>query len=242
MAGCSGSGGFLAPVDVFCTPYVRLCPVRLGEGYHSALFSLRLLGACPIHRCEFVDKCLCGRRFDFVIARPALLHAGYCVCGGTAYFTPQTCRRPTMPVDAIKPLLPTVAWLQALSRVSRPVPGPVEARAAHDRAFLALLTAWSEEMQCEFAVGGDDVVLDDGFLVRRQSVNDQVNRLLAPVHHALEQLNKQLAGQCAFRIDSRRSTDALPLARAIDDGSLSASTSRLAMNPRRPESLTRPRI
>lgn len=123
-------------------PFVRVCPACLGEGFHSALFSLRLLGACPIHRCDFVDRCLCGQRFDFVIDRQALLHAGYCACGRTAYFTSDTCRRPRLDAEAVKPLLPIAAWLQELSRVSRPAPKHAEVRTAHDRLYLPSLTNW----------------------------------------------------------------------------------------------------
>ena len=127
-------------------PFVRICAACLCEGFHSALFSLRLLGVCPIHRCEFVDRCLCGRRFDFVIDRQALLHAGYCACGRMAYFTSDTCRRPTMEPEAIKPLLPIAAWLQEMSRLSRPAPKQPEVRAAHDRQFIPSLTRWCEAL------------------------------------------------------------------------------------------------
>ena len=127
-------------------PFIRICPACLREGFHSALFSLRLLGSCPIHRCEFVDSCLCGQRFDSAIDRQALLHAGCCACGRMAYFTSDTCRRPTLEPEAVKPLLPIAAWLQQMSGMSRPVPQQPEVRAAHDRQFMPSLTHWCEAL------------------------------------------------------------------------------------------------
>ena len=55
-----------------------------------------------------------------------------------------------------------------------------------------------QEVQAEFAAGGLHVFPDVGLLVRGQAVQDQVNRLLAPLHHPLEQLDEQFRVQRAL--------------------------------------------
>lgn len=56
--------GALAPWLRFAvTPGFRLCLACLEEGYHSALFSLRFLSACPIHGTPLLAQCHCGRAF-----------------------------------------------------------------------------------------------------------------------------------------------------------------------------------
>jgi hypothetical protein len=134
----------LIPVSSRCLfhPFVRVCAACLAMGFHSALFSLKLLRSCPIHQRDFISTCRCGRYFDPKIARQTRLIAGYCVCGRSAYFTRETCRRPTMDPQDTQALLPIVAWLAGLSTVSRPVPKHAGSRQAHEDKFLPSLTAW----------------------------------------------------------------------------------------------------
>lgn len=122
--------------------FLRVCPACLEAGYHCSLFSLRLLGRCPIHQCEFLDTCLCGRRFDCALETLAALNAGSCTCSQTTYFTPETCRRPTMTAQETVVLRPIAKWLDAMSTVSRPVSAHPEHRRAHDRVFMSSLSSW----------------------------------------------------------------------------------------------------
>jgi hypothetical protein len=51
-----------APRITLAEPQPRVCLACLASGYHSALFSVALLGACPIHHTPLVDRCRCGAR------------------------------------------------------------------------------------------------------------------------------------------------------------------------------------
>jgi hypothetical protein len=99
------------------TPGLRICPACLAAGYHSALLSLRLLGACPIHGLPLRSHCHCGRGFSARFAAQDWLCAGSCPCGALAFFTPQTCRRPTLRACATTALEPVVRWLQQCAAV-----------------------------------------------------------------------------------------------------------------------------
>ena len=131
-------------------PFVRLCPTCLAAGYHSALFSLRLLDSCPIHHCEFMSACLCGRRFGSEVDRLGTFNAGYCICGRTSFFTRGTCRCPTMNAEETRPMLDIAAWLVEISTVSRPVPRHAQLRQAHNRVFLSSLTSWCKALNISY--------------------------------------------------------------------------------------------
>lgn len=139
-------GGLPQSCGCLFHPYLRVCPLCLTEGYHSALYSLRPLRRCPLHQCPFVERCACGRHFDATLDCQALLRAGHCACGRTAYFTADTCRRPSMAPEAPRALLPIAAWLHEMTAVSRPVPAHARLRQAHDQAFLSSLTAWCGQL------------------------------------------------------------------------------------------------
>jgi hypothetical protein len=103
-------------------PRPRLCLACLTAGYHAALFSIELLDVCPIHGTPFVDQCRCGAPFHSILRSHADFGtAGSCQCGRLHFFTRETCRRPTMTPDMTRALAPLVAWLQALSRLIRPL-------------------------------------------------------------------------------------------------------------------------
>ncbi len=111
----TGLGGALV------VPRPRLCLACLTHGYHTALFSLALLEACPIHGTPLVDHCHCGAPFRATMRTGADYgSAGSCLCGRLHFFTRATCRRPTLPPEATQALAPVVTWLEAMSRLIRP--------------------------------------------------------------------------------------------------------------------------
>ncbi|MEZ7522203.1 hypothetical protein [Burkholderia vietnamiensis] len=102
-------------------PRPRLCLACLAAGYHTALFSIALLDACPIHGMPLVDRCHGGAPF------PARLRsltdygtAGSCRCGRLHFFTRETCRQPVLTPAATRSLDPVAAWLDAMSTLIRP--------------------------------------------------------------------------------------------------------------------------
>jgi hypothetical protein len=125
---------------------LRLCPVCAALGYHSALFSIRALDRCPIHRCAFIAQCRCGQPFQPVIRLREAAYPGQCRCGQVAYFTKETCRRPTMSPDDLRPLQPVAAWMEELCTVTRPWGHPRHAQQLHDGLFVESLGAWSHQL------------------------------------------------------------------------------------------------
>ncbi|TDG01885.1 hypothetical protein E1N52_42665 [Paraburkholderia guartelaensis] len=102
-------------------PQPRVCLACLAAGYHSALFSVALLDACPIHHTALVGRCHCGAPFDAALRSLADFRiAGSCPCGQLHFFTHETCRRSTMTPDMTHALTAVVAWLHSLSQLIRP--------------------------------------------------------------------------------------------------------------------------
>jgi hypothetical protein len=101
-------------------PRPRLCFACLAAGYHTALFSIALLDACPIHGTPLVDRCHCGAPFHAMPRSQAdYAAAGSCRCGRLHFFTHETCRRPTLAPGATRVLDPLAAWLDALPELIR---------------------------------------------------------------------------------------------------------------------------
>ncbi len=125
------------------SPGVRVCRACLAAGYHSALHSLRLLQACPIHGCELEDRCNCGERFSDELVVLNRMNPGFCQCGRMAFVTRQTCRRPTMRHEETAPMSAVAAWLERLAGVVRPLPNDRQLQRAHDLAFMESFDAWS---------------------------------------------------------------------------------------------------
>ncbi|MDR8032109.1 hypothetical protein [Burkholderia cenocepacia] len=99
----------------------RLCLACLSAGYHAALFSVGLLDTCPIHGLPLVDYCHCGAPFHTTLRSIADFGtAGSCRCGRLHFFTRETCRRPTLAPELTRAFEPVVAWLEAMSALSRP--------------------------------------------------------------------------------------------------------------------------
>ena len=122
----------------------RLCPQCIALGYHSALFSVRLLEACPIHGCELQSACSCGRPLDARMTTAMLARTGNCPCGKVALMTPGTCRRPTMPKQDAELLGPVADWLQRLSRVGMPRVHANSVNSDIDARWLAHVRDWCD--------------------------------------------------------------------------------------------------
>lgn len=118
----------------------------MAAGYLNALHSLRLLQTCPIHGCELADRCNCGELFAGGQVVLHHMNAGYCRCGRMAFFTIQTCRRPTMRHDETAPMSTVAAWLERLAGVIRPSPSDHHAQRAQDRILLDSVGAWCAEL------------------------------------------------------------------------------------------------
>ena len=102
-------------------PQPRVCLACMASGYHSAVFSVALLDACPIHHTPLVDRCRCGAPFNAALRSLADFGtAGSCQCGRLHFFTHETCRQPSMTADMTQALIPIVAWLHSLSQLIRP--------------------------------------------------------------------------------------------------------------------------
>lgn len=124
----------------------RICPACAAGGYHSALFSLKAMDRCPIHRCDLLSRCRCGSSFEAVLRMVGATHAGHCRCGQIAFFTSATCRRPTLCADDVRPLSSVAAWLEDVCTVARPSTYRKHVQAAHDRTFLSALGTWSAQL------------------------------------------------------------------------------------------------
>jgi hypothetical protein len=167
------------------SPSIRVCRTCLADGYHSALHSLRLLQTCPIHGCELADRCNCGELFagDQVVLHH--MNAGYCRCGRMAFFTSQTCRRPTMRHDETAPMSMVAAWLERLAGVTRPSPSDRLAQRAHDRILLDSAGAWCDELNLGnpgSAIAPDLQPLRASISVARLSTVERTNAVRPATH------------------------------------------------------------
>ncbi len=124
-------------------PKPRLCPICAAQGYHSALFSIRALDRCPIHQCNLVSHCRCGQEFEPTLRVGQATFAGQCRCGQVAYFTKETCRRPRMATDDVRPMQAVAAWMEDLCTVVRPWGHSRLTQELHDRVFRASWGKWS---------------------------------------------------------------------------------------------------
>lgn len=127
----------------------RLCRSCLAAGYHSALLSIRLLQACPIHGTALLANCPCGRPFPSRLSSASLSHAGHCACGELAFFTRETCRQPLLSAAETAAFAPLVQWLEALTQVVRPCWTDQQAQRADWRAWLSTLVQWGDELGIE---------------------------------------------------------------------------------------------
>lgn len=142
--------GALAPwLSFLVTPGFRICLSCLAQGYHSALFSLRLFDNCPLHHQPLLAHCRCGRMFKATISVADFKRAGNCMCYQQPYFTPESCRCPTLDPSLAGVFDPVVHWLEQLSQVIR----PTQTRSLiNDEipARLSLLSEWSEALGLDY--------------------------------------------------------------------------------------------
>lgn len=96
-----------------------ICLQCLQLGYHTDLFSLKLLEICPIHGCELRRTCHCGAPFNYRITRIDCVAAGGCRCGRLGLFTSETCRVPSISKSETKFLDPIAEWLEGLANYDR---------------------------------------------------------------------------------------------------------------------------
>ena len=112
--------GLLQPwLQPLISPGFRVCLACLDEGYHSALYSLRLLQVCPIHSHPLLEHCHCGHPFHDKLTSADLSRRGCCPCGRLIFFTAKVCRVPTITAHQTRALDAVAHWLEALSRVVR---------------------------------------------------------------------------------------------------------------------------
>lgn len=139
------------PASLRClvSPAIRLCPACVAAGYHSALFSLVLLRRCPIHGCELVSTCPTGHPLSDRIDGAVLQQPALCDCGRAAFFTRQTCRRPTMTADDTRALQPVVDWLNRIASFTRPCVRDA-CRPNPDAHFLSRTAAWCEVLEVPY--------------------------------------------------------------------------------------------
>ena len=95
---------------------VRICPECLRLGYHSVLFSLKILRTCPIHDLPLLDRCPHGDPIDEDKCIGVFRQPGSCRCGALSLFTDQTCRRPLMRPADLGPMDEVANWLHAIVR------------------------------------------------------------------------------------------------------------------------------
>lgn len=128
-------------------PTARICPECIALGYHSALYSLKPLPVCPIHRCAFLERCACGRPFSCVMKSTQLWDAALgCPCGKTHFFARETCRRPALDRAETRPLTALARWLDRMATVSLPRPASKEAKLVHSELFEHGLATWCREL------------------------------------------------------------------------------------------------
>lgn len=132
------------------TPGMRVCPACLADGYHSALLSLRLLGACPIHGLPLRSHCHCGRGFSARFTARDCLSAACCPCGRFVFFTSETCRRPTLRPGATMALDPAVRWLRQCARIAM-LQHPDQAQQHDgDATWLRSICVWCSALDIDY--------------------------------------------------------------------------------------------
>lgn len=65
--------------ECWLTRRFRYCPLCLEAGYHTALFQIRAIGACPFHRAQLSDRChCCGTEIPILLLSRPLLAPYFC--------------------------------------------------------------------------------------------------------------------------------------------------------------------
>lgn len=132
------------------TKHPRLCGQCLAGGYHSALTSLTLLKVCPIHGEPLRDACVCHQLFSSRMSVHDFRRPGSCECGRTRFFTPQTCRQPTVTAQQTQAFNPVIGWLVGFKDLefaweAKHTLGQVIRLPAGQHDSTVLLRRWSQE-------------------------------------------------------------------------------------------------
>ena len=102
------------------TGNLRFCRTCLSLGYHSSLYSLTLLHACPIHGEPLVDGCTCGAVIGTKLKADDFKRYARCVCGNTIFIDPENCRSPKIPAERTRELDDIAGWLDELTSIVKP--------------------------------------------------------------------------------------------------------------------------
>jgi hypothetical protein len=99
------------------TPQNGYCPKCLELGYHTRLFSLKLLNQCPIHEEPLHVECSCmnndGERVDAM----SLAYPNACHCSSLKYFDPARLHGNDHRLIDTEKLKPLADWLISLSTI-----------------------------------------------------------------------------------------------------------------------------
>jgi len=99
---------------------IRICTQCLNHGFHSALFSIRLLDTCPIHKTKLVSYCLCGKPFHSNLSKMDLYYPNSCSCGDLLFFSKDVCRHPTLDRKKTEAFDPIAKWLIDITKLILP--------------------------------------------------------------------------------------------------------------------------
>jgi len=117
--------GGLAPwVHSLFTKHLRFCRSCFSQGYHTSLFSLKLLLACPIHNEPLDDCCPCGRVICNRLSSGSFQQFCRCASHTPNCIGPENCRIPRIPIGLTHALDGIATWLEDLSTLIRPLEHP----------------------------------------------------------------------------------------------------------------------
>lgn len=97
----------------------RICIECMKVGYHSSIYSLKLLKACPIHGCDFINSCSCGEYFPDLLTQRDFKNPCQCRCGKFNILSKENSRFPAVNSDFTRPLMPIAHWLDSIKLLIR---------------------------------------------------------------------------------------------------------------------------
>jgi len=109
--------------SLFCK-HLRFCRSCLLQGYHSSLFSLKLLPACPIHGEPFEDHCPCGKVIGNKLSSADFQQFCHCASLSPSCIGPVNCRTPQISFELPRSLDDIAKWIVSLSMLIKPMDRP----------------------------------------------------------------------------------------------------------------------
>lgn len=100
-------------------PHHRICTECIKIGYHSSIYSIKLLEVCPIHGCKFITSCECGKAFPNSLVQRDLINPCHCRCGRFEFLSKESSRFPAVNADFTRPLEPIASWLDCIKTIVR---------------------------------------------------------------------------------------------------------------------------